>query len=111
MATATQRRTIRVHDAEVSTEQDSLWDYAEAITWMIAIVALVASVWLTARPRPDADIAYPDATPVATGQFTLAPTGEAYQPDPAGPGRVAVFTPDAAAPVATPAPSFGAPFG
>jgi hypothetical protein len=110
MATAA-RRTIYVHDAEVSTEQDSLWDYAEAITWMIAIVALVASIWLTARPRPDADIAYPDATPAATGQFTLAPTGEAYQPDPAGPGQVAVFTPDAAAPAAAPAPTFGAPFG
>jgi hypothetical protein len=112
MATAAHRRTIHVHDAEVSTEQDSLWDYAEALVWLVAIIALVASVWLTARPRQDADIAYPDTTSsVASGQFTLAPTGEAYQADPSGPGEVAVFTPDAAAPAATPAPTFGAPFG
>ena len=31
MAAATRRRTIHVHEAEVSTEADSFWDYAEAL--------------------------------------------------------------------------------
>jgi hypothetical protein len=112
MATAA-RRTIHVHDAEISTEHDSLFDYAEAFAWLLTVVALAAAVWIAAAPGEGADLAQPDTTaPVSNGQFTRAPGGEAYQPTPGGSPEIAVYQPDVNAVAnATAVPTFGAPFG
>jgi hypothetical protein len=103
-------RPVHVHGAEVSTDGDSLWGYAEAIALMIAIVATLGAIWLAAMPSEGADLAKP-APVISTpsGEFTLAEEGVAVQPDPDGAQEVVVVVPGAAAPDAE--PTFGDPFG
>lgn len=65
MTTSTSRRVrpIHVHGAELSTDQDTIGTYAEAIAMLVALVALVAAAWAVATPSPDADLTVPAARP------------------------------------------------
>ena len=105
-------RTVHVHGAEVSTDQSQLWDYAEALAVLVAIVALLAAVWIAAEQRPDADLAQPAVIAPISGDFERVPTDtrDVLQPDPDGPSEIAVIRPGAAigtplAPEPAPAPT------
>lgn len=91
------QRPVHVHGAEVSTDQALLWDYAEALALLVALVALLAAAWATAAPRPDADLVQPQSIAPISGQFERVPgdTRDAVQADPDGPGQVAVVRPGA----------------
>ncbi len=52
-------RTVHVHGAEVSTDRESLGDYAEMLAVLVAACAILAASWIAAEPRPNADIAIP----------------------------------------------------
>ena len=91
MAAAT-RRTIHVHDAEVSTEADSMWDYAEMLALLVALVAFLAACWIVSSPSEGADLLQP-APPQTAHQATIVtPAGDVYQPNVDGPQEV-VATP------------------
>lgn len=111
MSRAADRRHVRVHGAEVSTDGDSIGAYAEAIAAIVALVALLAAAWLAAVPSEGADLTRPAsaATPANAGEYTIAEEGTAVQPDPDGPQEVAVFVPSGAAEAG--GATFGNPFG
>lgn len=90
-------RTVHVHGAEVSTDQSQLWDYAEALAVLIAVVALLAAVWIAAKPRSDADLPQPAVIAPISGDFERVPTDtrDVLQPDPDGPSEIAVVRPGA----------------
>ena len=104
------RRHVKVHGAEVSTDHDSLWGYAETIAMLLALVAILSAAWFAMTPNEGADLAKP-ATVINTpsGEFTIGESGTAAQPDPDAAGEVAVVVPGAAA--ADAEPTFGDPFG
>ncbi len=84
------RRAIRVHEAEVSTDRDSLLGYAEALAMVLAFAALVAAVWIAARPAADADLAIPAAqsqptSVMAVSNGAVGSTTDVVQPIPSGP--------------------------
>lgn len=89
-------RTVRVHGAEVSTEPSQLLDYAQAFALLLAIVAVAAAAWMAMAPRQDADIPQPPVIAPARGEFERLPTDtrDVLQPDPDGPGEVAVVRPE-----------------
>lgn len=62
-STSRRARPIHVHGAELSTDQDTIGTYAEAIAMLVALVALVAAAWAVATPSPDADLTVPAAPP------------------------------------------------
>ncbi|MCW2922550.1 MAG: hypothetical protein JWL76_2424 [Thermoleophilia bacterium] len=97
-------RTVHVHGAEVSTDQSQLWDYAEALAMLVAVLAVLAAVWIAAEPSPNADFTQPASIAAPTGDFERVPdsTRDVYQPDPDGPSEVAVVRRGAA---------IGAPLG
>lgn len=105
-------RTVHVHGAEVSTDQSQLGDYAEALAVLVVMFALLASIWIAAAPRPDADLELPAVIAPISGDFERAPTDTrvVLQPDPEGPSEIAVVRPDPAigaplAPETSPAPT------
>ena len=71
MATTTsQRRMIRVHATERSTDQELLGPYAETIAVVVALVAVLAAAWVVAAPGEGADL--------PTAQADPAPVPEVY---------------------------------
>lgn len=62
-STTRRRRPIHVHGAELSTDQDTIGTYAEAIAMLVALVALLAAAWVVAEPRPESLFTAPAARP------------------------------------------------
>ena len=86
------RRPVHVHGAEVSTDGDSLWSYAEAIALVFAIAATLGAIWLAAVPSEGANFAKPTLT-LPSDYVILTPDGTIQQPDVDGPQEVAVVIP------------------
>ncbi len=76
-------RTVHVHGAEVSTDQDALGSYAETIALLIAIVAFLAAAWIAAAPRDDADLTVPAVGTGTEISYVRAPdsTRDVVSPD------------------------------
>lgn len=75
-ATRRPRRTVRVHAAERSTDQEMLASYAEPMAAIVALVALVAAAWIAAAPGATADLPTRDG---ATQPATAGPQVYAVQ--------------------------------
>lgn len=99
-------RHVHVHGAEVSTDGASLWNYAEAIALLVAIVAVLSAAWLAAMPSDNADFVRPAPASPPGGYVIVTPGGTVQRPDVDGPGEVAVVVPGGAD-----AGAFGDPFG
>ncbi len=66
MSSSTGVRTVRVHQAEIGTEGDSLAGYAETLALLLCAVALLASAWAVTTPSETADLQVPavGSTPI-----------------------------------------------
>ena len=85
---ATAPRIIRIHEAEVATDGESMLDYAAAIALLVLLVVLLAATWAAATPHEGADLTVPAPPAAETAQVLRAPDGTAYQPLPEGPQQV-----------------------
>ena len=85
---------VRVHDAELSTDPDSIGTYAEAIAILTAVMALLGAAWFVAMPSQTADLVEPITPSPAVTQFLMSDGGPAIQPNVAasGPTRTEVIT-------------------
>lgn len=117
-STSTRRaRPIHVHGAELSTDQDTIGTYAEAIAVLVALVVLLAAAWAVATPAADADLTVPGAQAQPTPEVhdvsrTLSSTADVYWADAFdAPAATAVSVEPDAAPVPEAAPSVGPDVG
>jgi hypothetical protein len=106
LSAASNRRTVRVHAAERSTDEELLRPYLGAIALIVVAAAVLAAAWVAAAPGAVADLptAATAAGPVAPVDAVRTPasTDDVVQPDPfARPATATASTAVAVVPDAT----------